>query len=106
MLVTPFGKPSFVHSRIRKDPGSLTGRGLKMAASTRLKMAVFAPMPMVSESTTASTKAGVLQSRGKPFDDSHCSCLLFDPCHVAEAQTGLPMIVPSGGIHIEVELKL
>jgi hypothetical protein len=62
MFLTSGGKPSFVHSMIRSESGSFTGSGLRMAASTRLKIAVFAPTPMVRESTTAVTNAGVFRN--------------------------------------------
>ena len=66
MLFTPAGKPSLIHSTIRSESGSFTGNGLRIAASTRLKIAVFAPTPMVSESTTAVTNAGVFRSWRNP----------------------------------------
>ena len=61
-LSTPGGNPSLVHSTMTSESGSFTGNGFRMAASTRLKIAVFAPRPMASESTTASVNAGVLRS--------------------------------------------
>ena len=51
---TSGGKPSLVHSRITSESGAFTGSGLRIAASTRLKIAALAPIPIASESTTAS----------------------------------------------------
>jgi hypothetical protein len=61
----PGGKPSFVHSRITSESGSSTGSGLKIAASTRLKMAVFAPIDR-QRGTTATVNAGVFRNCRTP----------------------------------------
>jgi hypothetical protein len=61
-LSAPGGNPAFVHPTRRSESGSLTGSGRRIAASTRLKIAAFAPMPIVSERTTAALRPGVLRS--------------------------------------------
>src|SRR5256885_16781152 len=43
LFSTRSGKPSLVHSMMRRESGSWTGRGLRIAASTSVKIPVFAP---------------------------------------------------------------
>ena len=54
------------------DRRSGYGRGRSMTASTTLKIAVFAPMPSASVSTTAAVKAGALRSARTAYRKS-CS---------------------------------
>ena len=61
-LVMNDGNPSLIHSTITSSSGSVTGNGFRMAASTRLKIAVLAPRPTASESTTATARIGVRRS--------------------------------------------
>ena len=58
----PGGNPSLVHSIMTSASGLATGDGFRMAASTMLKIAVFAPQPTASETTTASASTGVRRS--------------------------------------------
>jgi hypothetical protein len=56
-----------VHSRMMSSPGFRTGKGFRRAASTRLRIAAFAPTPTVSESvlpclTAASAYAEIVWS--------------------------------------------
>ena len=51
------GHPLLVHSIKTRARGSSTGMAFSSAASTRVKIAVFAPMPMTSEATTAALTA-------------------------------------------------
>jgi hypothetical protein len=83
-VVRPFGPaslsmlPLWLSSSARGDPrcvtqltttsdrGSGTGSGFKSAASTSPKIAVFAPMPMMSDITTAIAMTGVFRNCRRP----------------------------------------
>jgi hypothetical protein len=49
-----------------RRPGSRTGSGRSKRAFTRLKMAVLAPIPRASVSTTAAVKAGLRRNERAP----------------------------------------
>jgi hypothetical protein len=51
---------------IASRPGSRNGKGLRKAAFTTLKIAVFAPMPRTSANSATAVKAGALQSMRAP----------------------------------------
>jgi hypothetical protein len=70
----PSGHPGLSQVTRCSDAGCRTGRGLRIAASTRPKIAVFAPIPNASVSTTAtvtiqlrrSWRPAIVRSRSTP----------------------------------------
>ena len=50
--------------------GSGYGSGLSSTPSTKLKMAVFAPMPSASVSTATAVKPGAFSSERRPYRTS------------------------------------
>ncbi len=61
-VASAFGQPSLAQRMTTSDRGSLTGSGLSSAASTNPKIALFAPIPIVSDTTTAIVRIGARRS--------------------------------------------
>ena len=62
----PSGVEGDVDPTVNTPPARATGIGLSSSASAMLKTAVFAPMPIASDSTATSVKPGLLASMRQP----------------------------------------